>query len=77
MKTYWGSGSIAPCTLHLLTRQRGVVSFTSRRLYLGVRTLGTHWRGGWVGPRDGIDAVVKGKIPSLPLPGNERRSSIP
>jgi hypothetical protein len=25
---------------------------------------GTHWKGGWVGPRAGPDAVVKRKIPS-------------
>jgi hypothetical protein len=33
--------------------------FTSRE-----RTPGTHWIGGWVGPRTGLDAVVKRKIPS-------------
>jgi hypothetical protein len=27
---------------------------------------GTHWIGGWVGPRAVLDAVVKGKIPSPP-----------
>jgi hypothetical protein len=27
------------------------------------RTPGTHWIGGWVGPRAGLDAVVKIKIP--------------
>jgi hypothetical protein len=25
----------------------------------------THWIGGWVGPRAGLDTVVKRKIPSL------------
>jgi hypothetical protein len=25
---------------------------------------GIHWMGGWVGPRAGMDAVVKRKIPS-------------
>jgi hypothetical protein len=25
---------------------------------------GTHWIGGWVGPRAGLEAVVKKKIPS-------------
>jgi hypothetical protein len=25
---------------------------------------GTHWKGGWVGPRAVLDAVVKRKIPS-------------
>jgi hypothetical protein len=28
------------------------------------RAPGTHWTGGWVGPRDVLDAVVKRKIPS-------------
>jgi hypothetical protein len=26
---------------------------------------GTHWIGGWVGPRAGLDMVSKRKIPSL------------
>jgi hypothetical protein len=29
------------------------------------RALGTHWIGGWVGPRAVLDAVVKRKIPSF------------
>jgi hypothetical protein len=33
MKTYWGSGGIAPCILDLDTRWRWVVSFTPRPLY--------------------------------------------
>jgi hypothetical protein len=28
------------------------------------RSPGTHWIGGWVGPRAGLDAVVKRKIPT-------------
>jgi len=28
------------------------------------RTPGTHWIGGWVGPKTGLDTVVKRKIPS-------------
>jgi hypothetical protein len=39
--------------------------FTSRE-----REPGTHWIGGWVGPRAVLDAVVKRKVPSLP-PGTE------
>jgi hypothetical protein len=30
----------------------------------GERATGTHWIGGWVGPRAVLDAVVKKKIPS-------------
>jgi hypothetical protein len=33
--------------------------FTTRE-----RDPGTHWIGGWVGPRAGLNAVVKRKIPS-------------
>jgi hypothetical protein len=32
----------------------------------------THWIGGWVGPRDVLDAVVKRKIPSSRLKSNLR-----
>jgi len=31
-------------------------------LYPRERALGTHWIGGWVGPRAVLDAVVKRKI---------------
>jgi hypothetical protein len=33
---------------------------------------GTHWIGGWVGPRTGLDDVERTKI--LPLPGLELRA---
>jgi hypothetical protein len=51
MKTYRGSGGIAPRILDLGTRWRWVVSFTPQPLYPGERFPGTHWIGGWVGPR--------------------------
>jgi hypothetical protein len=35
-----------------------------RPLYPRERAPGTHWIGGWVGPRAVLDAVVKRKIPS-------------
>jgi hypothetical protein len=51
----------------------GVVSFTPRPLYIpGERAPGTHWIGGWVGPRVGLEDVEKGKF--LTLPGLELRS---
>jgi hypothetical protein len=60
MKT-WRSGVIAPRILNLNTRRAWVVSFTSwtsqRR-----KSLGIHWRGGWVGPRVGVKAVGKRQI---------------
>jgi hypothetical protein len=39
-------------------------------LYTGENTPGTHWTGGWVGPRAVLDTEAKGKI-ILPLPGIE------
>jgi len=65
MKAYWGSGGIAP--IHSLTSalDGGEWSascpghFTPRE-----RDPGTHWIGGWVGPRASLDMVLKRKIPS-------------
>jgi hypothetical protein len=48
MKAYWESGGIASRPSH----------FTSQG-----KSPGTHWIGGWVGPRTVLDAVVKRKIP--------------
>jgi hypothetical protein len=42
-------------------------------LYPGERTPGTHWTGGWVDPRAGLDTEARGKI-LFPLPGIEPRS---
>jgi len=62
MKAYWGSKVIAPRILDLGSRWRRVVSFTSGRLTPSERTPGTHWIGGWVGPRAGLDTVSKRNI---------------
>jgi hypothetical protein len=48
----------------------GVVSFTPRSLYRGVTGPGTHWGGGCVGPRAGLDAVAKGKNSIIAPAGN-------
>jgi hypothetical protein len=72
MKTYWGIEGIAPCILDLGTRWRWVVSLTPRPLYPRERAPGTHWIGGWVGPRAGLDGVVKRKIPSPRRESNPR-----
>jgi hypothetical protein len=51
-----------------------VISVTPRpRFTPGERTPDTHWTGGWVGPRAGLNTEVRGKI-LLPLPGIEPRS---
>jgi hypothetical protein len=48
-----------------------VQSFTPRPLYPGERAPGTHWLGGWVEPRAGLDDVEESKF--LTLPGLELR----
>jgi len=60
MKTYCGSGGIASWILNLGTTWRRVVSFTPRE-----RDIGTHGIGGWVDPRDGLDAVAKRNNPFI------------
>jgi hypothetical protein len=40
-----------------------------------VRTLGTHWIGGWAGPRKGLDAMVNREIPSPSQDSNPPSSS--
>jgi hypothetical protein len=67
MKTYWGSGGIAPRILDLGTRWRWVVSFTSRE-----RAPVTHWIGGWLDPRAVLDTVVNGELPSPRRESNTR-----
>jgi hypothetical protein len=44
-----------------------------RTLAPGKGAPGTHWTGGWIGPRAGLETEVRGKILS-PLPGIEPRS---
>jgi hypothetical protein len=64
MKAYWVSGSIAPRIFELRTTWRSVVSFAPLPLDPRVSAPGTHWIGGWVGPRTVLDAVVERKIPA-------------
>jgi hypothetical protein len=51
----WGIRGIVPCIFNLGT------SFTLQMVCLG----GTHYRGGWVGPRAGLDAVENKKVSAL------------
>jgi hypothetical protein len=70
MKVYWGNGSIAPRILDLGTRLGEWSASRPGRFTPRERAAGKHWMGGWVGPRAGLNAVVKRKIPSPP-PGIE------
>jgi hypothetical protein len=80
MKTYWGNKRIAPRILKL----RRKVEVNGQRhapscFIPGERSTGTHWTGGWVGPRGGLDAVVKRELPSPCLesyPGRPTRSLV-
>jgi hypothetical protein len=72
MKAYGGSGCIDPHFLDLGTSWRWVVSFTPRPLYPRGKSHSTHWIGGWVGPRAGLDDVEKRKF--LTLSGRQLRS---
>jgi hypothetical protein len=60
---------IDPHSIELYTSLRWVVSFTLWQLYPQGKKPGTHWIGGWVEPRVGLDDVEKRKF--LTLPGLE------
>jgi hypothetical protein len=75
MKAFWGE----EVQLHafLTSALDGVEWSASRpgRFTPKERTPATHWIGGWVGPRAGLDAVVKRKIPSPCRDSNPRSCS--
>jgi len=60
MEAYWGSGGIAPRPGRFILRERDPA---------------THWIGGWVSLRAGLDMVVKRKIPSTYTDSNPQSSS--
>jgi len=56
------STGVPPCILNIGTKWRYIISacpgcFTPRE-----RAADNHWIGGWVGPRDSLDAEAKRKI---------------
>jgi hypothetical protein len=57
-----GEWKYSSTIIDLGTRWRWVVSFTALPLYPRENSPGTHWIGGWVSPRDGLDAAEKRKI---------------
>jgi hypothetical protein len=67
----WGRG-IALHSLDLGSRRAWVVSTTPRPLYSRERP-STHCKGGWVGPRTGLNVCEK----SRPLPGFDPRTVRP
>jgi hypothetical protein len=75
MKAYWGSGGSS--THSMTSALDGGERSASRpgRFTLKERAPGTHWIGGWVGPRAVLDVVVKRKIPS-PHRESKPRTSI-
>jgi hypothetical protein len=88
MKTYWGSGGIAPRILNFSTRWRRVVSFTPRPLYLrgksprhplGRRLGGPQsrsWRGGEEKPHHCSSRPVRSHL-YLGLPSGLSPSGFP
>jgi hypothetical protein len=61
----WGSGGVAPFRTSALGG--GEWSFSRPgHLITGERTIGAHWRGGWLVPRGGLDIVGNRKILILP-----------
>jgi hypothetical protein len=56
---------IAPRILNLGTRWWWVVSFTPRPLYSLGKSPYTHWTGGWVGLRAGLDTTVRERYDEL------------
>jgi hypothetical protein len=78
MKVYWGM-EVQLHTFLTSALDGGVWSaLRPGRFTPGEKAPGTHWIGGWVGPRAVLGAVVKRKIPSPARNRNlESRSSIP
>jgi hypothetical protein len=74
--TYRERRAIAPLILNLGTIWKAVVNFTPRPLYHRQINSGTHWAGGWLGPRVGLESFWKTEN-FLSLPGFEPRTVKP
>jgi hypothetical protein len=74
MKTYGGEWRYSYTIPDLGTGWKRVFSFTPLPLYPRGKKTGTYWIERWVGPRAGLEAMVKLKI--LPLPGIELQPSL-
>jgi hypothetical protein len=67
-----GNGGIAPLTLTSALDGGEWSASRPGRFTPKERASGTHWIGGWVGPRAVLDGVVKRKIPSTRRESNPR-----
>jgi hypothetical protein len=75
MKTYGASGGISQPLLTSALHVGEWLASRPNRFAPEEIAPGTHWIGGWVGHRRGLDAMEKKEI--LPLPGIESRTSSP
>ena len=64
----------APLIHNLGSRWRWAVNFAPRSLCPRERNPGTHWIGGWVGPRAGMDGFGEEKISCSCRDSNHERS---
>jgi hypothetical protein len=74
MKTYGGVEVYMHAFLNSALDGAELSASNPGRFTSGERDFSTHWVGGWVGRRAGLDAVAKRKK-SLLLPGIETQSS--
>jgi hypothetical protein len=70
-ESVWGNGCIDPRFFDLGTSLRRGISHPHRSYYPQEKSPRTHWIGGWVGLRTGLDDVEKRKF--FILPGLELR----
>jgi hypothetical protein len=64
MKTYWGSAGTAHAFSTSALGEGEWSAWRSGRFISREGAPGTHWIGGWVGPRAGLGVMVKTKSPS-------------
>jgi hypothetical protein len=68
VKAYWGVEVWLHAFLTLALYGGGWSASHTGRFTPSERAPGTHWIGGWVGPRAGLDTIVKEKFQTLPGP---------
>jgi hypothetical protein len=72
VKAYWGTRGVAPLILLTLAVDGGGQLHDPAALPPRESASGTHWIGGWAGPRGVLDAVVNRKTPSPHWESNSR-----